>query len=401
MPSISSLSVGRVKKRTYTFADPQNPFTLESGSSIDSVTIAYETCGVLNEQKDNAILITHALTGDSHVAGRYGKDDAKPGWWEYMVGPGRGIDTDQYYVICSNVIGGCKGSTGPSSLNPVTGVSYGSSFPAIAISDMVNAQKRLIDHLGIKKLFSVIGGSVGGMQVLGWCSAYPGMVGSAVVLASTLRHSPLNIALNEVARQAIRSDPNWAGGDYYNSTPPNIGLSLARMVGHISYLSDEAMHLKFGREIAHHSHSRDGMQSMFTVESYLHYQGEKFIERFDANSLMCITQAADRFDVANRLAHAVKNQESVTSRYLVVSFSSDWLYPTYQSRELVNILKRSGCDVSFCEITASGGHDSFLLENNRLTRIINGFLSGSRSINHQGTKKNLPCTKSRGKNIAA
>jgi homoserine O-acetyltransferase len=371
-------SVGIVEKRFFTFGDARNGLPLELGSHIGPVTVAYETCGTLNPRKDNAILICHALTGDSHVAGYYDENDRKPGWWEYMVGPGKGIDTDRFFVICANVLGGCKGSTGPSSVNPATGTPYGSDFKAITIGDMVNAQKELLDHLGIEKLFSVIGGSLGGMQVLQWCAAYPEKVGSAIALATTMRHSALSIAFNEVARRSITGDPNWNGGDYYSGSPPNLGLSLARMVGHITYLSDEAMHLKFGRRLQDRDDGDPDVDAVFKVESYLHYQGASFIERFDANSLLHITRAADHFDVQQKYSLLGPHEKMAAraSRYLVVSFSSDWLYPTYQSRAIVKTLKKIGCSVSFCEIASNGGHDSFLLPNDRLTGILNGFLAG-------------------------
>lgn len=371
-------SVGLVEKKFFTFGEAGDALPLEAGASIGPVTLAYETYGRLNEAKDNAILLTHALTGDSHAAGYYDVSDRKPGWWETMVGPGKGIDTNRYFVICSNVLGGCMGSTGPASPNPATGKPYGLDFEVITIADMVNAQKRLLDHLGITKLVSVIGGSVGGMQVLQWCHAYPEMMHSAVALATTLRHSALSISFNEVARQAIMNDPNWNNGDYYGGPPPDTGLSLARMVGHITYLSDEAMRAKFGRRLQDPDPRVSEYETPFKVESYLHYQGARFVERFDANSLLYITKAADYFDLEAELAVKPPFEAAAgqASKYLIVSFTSDWLYPTYQARGIVNALKKRGGDVSFCELESSGGHDSFLLPNERLTRIIQGFLTG-------------------------
>jgi len=366
-------SVGLVEKNFFTFDDGNDALVLETGARISPVTLAYETYGRLNPDKDNAILLTHALTGDSHAAGYYDVTDRKPGWWETMVGPGKGIDTTTYFVICSNVLGGCMGSTGPSSTNPATGKPYGLDFEVITIADMVNAQKRLLDHLGIKKLVSVIGGSVGGMQVLQWCHAYPDIIRSAVALATTMRHSALSISFNEVARQAIINDPNWNNGNYYEGPHPDMGLSLARMVGHITYLSDEAMHIKFGRRLQDPGTHASDYGAPFKVESYLHYQGARFVERFDANTLLYITKAADYFDLEAKLA---TSEPGKGPRSLIISFSSDWLYPTYQSRAIVNALKKRGSDVSFCELESTGGHDSFLLPDERLSRMIHGFLKG-------------------------
>lgn len=371
-------SVGFVEKQFFTFGDAGDALPLEAGAHIGPVTLAYETYGKLNDARDNAILITHALTGDSHAAGYYDATDRKPGWWESMVGPGKGIDTTKYFVICSNVLGGCMGSTGPSSENPETGKAYGLDFEVVTIADMVNAQKRLLDHLGIEQLVSVIGGSVGGMQVLQWCHAYPHMMRSAVALATTLRHSALAISFNEVARQAIMNDPNWNNGAYYDGPSPDTGLSLARMVGHITYLSDEAMHRKFGRRLQDPETHASAFEAPFKVESYLHYQGARFVERFDANSLMYITKAADYFDLESALSAPVSGTKA---KCLVVSFSSDWLYPTYQSKAIVKALKKRGDDVSFCELESTAGHDAFLLPNERLSRMIRGFLKG---VSHDG-----------------
>ena len=293
-------TVGMVKKQFLTIAAPPDTLTLESGACIGPVTIAYETCGTLNADKTNVILVLHALSGDSHVAGYYDPKDAKPGWWDIMVGPGKGIDTDHYFVICSNILGSCSGSTGPSSVNPETGAPFGTDFPVITIGDMVEAQKQLIDHLGIRSILSVIGGSVGGMQVLEWCTRYPDMVQSAVALATTARHSALAIAFNEVARQAIMADPNWNQGHYYSGRKPDMGLAIARMIGHITYLSDESMRLKFGRKLQNRSALSFEFGAEFQVESYLQHQGTKFIERFDANSFLYITKAADYFDQIGR-----------------------------------------------------------------------------------------------------
>jgi len=371
-------TIGIVKKQRFTFAESPDRLNLESGSSIGPVTVTYETCGTLNSDKSNAILVLHALSGDSHVAGYYHAKDTKPGWWDIMVGPGKGIDTDRYFVICSNILGSCVGTTGPASINPETNKEYGTDFPLITIGDMVEVQKTLLDHLGIDSLLSVIGGSVGGMQALEWCIRYPKMVRSAIPLATTTRHSALAIAFNEVARQAIMADPNWNDGHYYSKKKPDMGLAIARMIGHITYLSDESMRLKFGRKLQNRSALSFEFGAEFQVESYLQYQGNKFIERFDANSFLYITKAADYFDLAAQYGSGslVKTFSNCTSKFLVVSYTSDWLYPTYQSKEIVKAMKKNDLDVSFCEIDAQWGHDAFLLPSDRLDNLIKGFLKG-------------------------
>ncbi|MEW6501737.1 MAG: homoserine O-acetyltransferase MetX [Thermodesulfobacteriota bacterium] len=370
------VSVGIVEKRFYTFAEPPNPLRLESGATLGPVTLAYETCGTLNAEKSNAILILHALSGDAHVAGYHRPEDIKPGWWEYMVGPGKGIDTSRYFVICSNILGSCMGTTGPGSMNPQTGKPYGLDFPVVTIGDMVEAQRALIDHLGIPKLLAVIGGSIGGMQVLEWTVRFPERLHAAIPLATTMRHSALSIAFNEIARQAIMADPNWQGGHYHGETGPATGLAVARMIGHVTYLSDEAMRRKFGRRLQDKEDFSFDFDVDFQVESYLRHQGSKFVERFDANSFLYITKAADYFDLEHRggSSSAVETFRRTRARFLVVSFTSDWLYPTYQSREIVRALKKNGLDVSFCEIAADCGHDAFLIPNARLTSLIASFL---------------------------
>ncbi len=370
------VSVGIVEKQFFTWAEPPQAMRLESGASLGPVTVAYETYGSLNEENSNAVLICHALSGDSHVAGYYNESDPKPGWWDIMIGPGKGIDTNRYFVICTNVLGSCMGSTGPSSVNPATGRPYGRDFPVVTIGDMVRAQKQLLDTLGIKKIRSVVGGSIGGMQVLEWCVRYPEAVVSAIPLATTTRHSALAIAFNEVARQAIMADPNWSNGDYYAGPKPDHGLAVARMIGHITYLSDESMRLKFGRRLQDKSAFSFHFDADFQVESYLRHQGLKFVERFDANSFLYITKAADYFDLARQhgSGSTVRAFQKTRAKFLVVSFTSDWLYPTYQSRSMVKAMKKNGLDVSFCEIEAEWGHDAFLLPNNRLNALIKGFL---------------------------
>jgi len=372
----NGVSVGLVEKQFFSFAEPPEQLVLESNARLGPVTIAYETLGQLNEDKSNVILILHALSGDSHVAGYYNEEDAKPGWWEIMVGPGKGIDTDKYFVICPNIIASCMGSTGPSSINPASGTPYGFDFPVVTIGDMVKAQKTLLDHLGITKILTVVGGSIGGMQVLEWAVRYPEMVVSAIPLATTTRHSALAIAFNEVARQAIMADPNWNNGNYYDGPRPNLGLALARMVGHVTYLSDEAMRRKFGRRLQDKDDFSFNFDADFQVESYLRHQGRKFIERFDANSFLYITKASDYFDLQRQHGKGseVEAFSKAMARFLVISFTSDWLYPTYQSRAMVKAMKKNGLDVSFCEIEAEWGHDAFLLENERLSTLIKGFI---------------------------
>lgn len=370
----------KVEKHYFTFGASPHEQKLESGLTLGPVTIAYETFGNLNLNKDNAILICHAFTGDSHVAGVYEDDppETPPGWWNFMVGPGKGIDTDRYFVICCNILGSCVGSTGPSSINPATNKPYGLDFPMVTIGDMVDAQKKVLDSLGITSLHSVIGGSIGGMQVLEWCVRYPGMVRSAIPIATTMRHSALAIAFNEVARQAIMADPKWNKGDYYHGSGPELGLAVARMVGHVTYLSDEAMRRKFGRKLQDKEDFSFNFGGDFQVESYLRYQGAKFVKRFDANSVLYITKAADYFDLTDKVntEESLHDLSGSRSKFLVISYTSDWLYPTYQARELIQALKRTGQDVSFCEIEADCGHDAFLIQDNRLTKLIKGFLNG-------------------------
>jgi len=369
-------SVGIVEKKFFTFAEPPNEMVLESGAKLGPITMAYETCGTLNPDKSNVILILHALSGDSHVAGYYKEDDEKPGWWDNMVGPGKGIDTNEYFVICSNILGSCMGSTGPCTINPRTVLPYGLDFPVVTIGDMVTAQKALIDHLGIEKLLAVVGGSIGGMQLLEWCLRFPDMVKAGIPLATTTRHSALAIAFNEVGRQAIMADPKWNDGNYYFGPKPNMGLAVARMIGHITYLSDESMRRKFGRRLQDKSDFSFNFDADFQVESYLRYQGRKFVERFDANSFLYITKAADYFDIRQKYGNgsAVKTFSKTRAKFLVVSFTSDWLYPTYQSRAMVKAMKKNGLDVSFLEIEAQWGHDAFLLSSERLTKLVRGFL---------------------------
>ena len=343
---------------------------LESGVVLSPVSVAYETYGTLNADKSNTILVTHAFSGDAHAAGV--DAEGQKGWWDNQIGPGKGFDTDKYFVICSNVLGGCKGSTGPSSINPATGERYAMTFPVITIGDMVTLQKMLIDSFGITRLLSVAGGSMGGMQVLEWAVRFPEAVASAIPIASTARHSAQQIAFNEVARQAIMADPDWADGNYYDKKPPGRGLAVARMVGHITYMSDESMRQKFGRR----QREENGI---FEVESYLRYRGSQFVDRFDANAYLYITRAMDYFDLPGK--HGGKLAEAFTGardvRFCVLSFTSDWLYPTRESREIVRALNAAGCRASFLEIVSDKGHDAFLLDEPEMHAALTGFLKAT------------------------
>jgi len=364
--------LGLVKTKYFNFAEPPDHLVLESGAKLGPITLAYETYGTLSDLKDNAVLILHALSGDAHVAGWH-EGDKKPGWWDNMIGPGKAFDTDKYFIICSNVLGGCKGSTGPSSPNPSKSKPFGLDFPMITILDMVKAQKTLIDHLGIEKLLSVSGGSMGGMQALQWVTSYPDMVRSAIPIATGLKHSPQQIAFNEVGRQAIMSDLEWKNGDYYGSASPKRGLAIARMIGHITYMSDTSMEQKFSRKLKNGNYSFS-FHPDFEVEGYLHYQGDDFVKRFDANSYLYISKAIDYFDLSESNALVVNSREE-NVRFLVISFKSDWLYPPYQSVGIVRKLKAGSVDASYCEIDSSYGHDAFLIEVKEETSLVKHFLN--------------------------
>ena len=357
---------------------PDEGLRLESGGQLNGFEVGYRTYGQLNSDASNAILICHALTGDQYVASPH-PTTGKPGWWIELIGPGKPLDTGRYFIICTNVIGGCMGSTGPSSTDPATGAPYGLTFPVITVGDMVRAQALLVEKLGITSLFAVVGGSMGGMQVLQWTVDYPERVFSAVCIASAPRHSAQNIALNEVGRQAIMADPDWQGGDYANlGTRPEKGLAVARMAAHITYLSEAALQRKFGREFQKDGVSW-GFDADFQVESYLRHQGASFVDRFDANSYLYITRAMDYFDLAavhgGVLAEAFRRARQV--RFCVLSFTSDWLYPTTESRDIVRALNAAGARVSFVEIESDKGHDAFLLHEPVMEAALSGFVASA------------------------
>src|SRR5262252_5609978 len=350
--------------------------SLDNGATLAPVDVAYETYGELNAKKTNAILILHAFSGDAHAAG-ISHETGKPGWWDNMIGPGKAFDTNKYFVICANVLGGCRGTTGPSSINPGTGCPYAMSFPVITISDMVRLQKMLIDSFGIRRLLAVSGGSMGGMQALEWAVAYPDRVVAAIPIATTTRHSAQQIAFNEVGRQAIMADPDWNEGNYYGKQPPARGLAVARMVGHITYMSDESMREKFGRRLRDRENFGFGFDVDFEVESYLRYRGSQFVNRFDANSYLFITKAMDYFDLTADDRSLTTAFSAATARFLVISFSSDWLYPSYQSQEMVRALRSRNRDVAYVELQSNYGHDSFLVDVAEQADLVRGYLAST------------------------
>jgi len=355
-----------------------NPLRLDCGISLSPFTVAYQTYGTLNAERSNAILICHALTMDQYPLGPHPLS-GRSGWWEQMVGPGKILDTDRYCVICTNVLGGCMGTTGPTSTNPETGKPYGLDFPVVTIKDMVDAQTMLIDHLGIDQLFCVIGGSMGGMQVLQWAASYPERCFAAVPIACASRHSAQNIAFHEVGRQAIMADPEWYGGNYLeHSTFPERGLAVARMAAHITYMSEAVLHEKFGRELQDRSAVTYGFEADFQVESYLRHQGRSFVDRFDANSYLYITRAMDYFDLAAAHGGVLANAfEGCDTRFCVISFTSDWLYPTVENREIVRALNAVAANVSFVEVESDKGHDAFLLDEPDMFATLGGFITGA------------------------
>lgn len=370
---IETNNIGIVETQYYTIKEK---IKFESGIEFGPITVAYETYGQLNSNRDNAILVIHALTGDAHAAGYHSENDKKPGWWDTIIGPDKAFDTNKYFVICTNILGGCSGTTGPSSINPETGKPYGTSFPVFTIEDTVKVQKKLLDYLDIKSLYTVAGGSMGGMQAIQFVISYPDMVKSAILIATTSRLSPQAIAFNAVGRNSIISDPNWNNGDYYDKeNKPDRGLSSARMIGHITYLCEEAMYNKFGRKLQNKDHYDFNFDIDFQVESYLQHQGQIFVDRFDANSYLYITKAVDYFDPSEKYGSLKNAFKDSNAKYLVISFDSDWLFPSVQSKEIVNTLMQLDKDVSYCEIKSPCGHDAFLLEYEVQSKIIKSFLN--------------------------
>ena len=369
-------SVGLVGTQYFTFARPPNRFVMNNGRELGPITVAYETYGNLNGARDNVILVEHALTASAHAAGKNSPLDKYPGWWDVMIGPGRAFDTDKYFVVCSNILGSCYGTTGPSSVNPETGRPYGLSFPLVTIRDMVKVQKALTDHLGIKRLKTVVGGSMGGMQAIEWALQFPHMVDSIILVASGAVSNPQAIAIHKVGIRAIMDDPNWKGGDYYGGAPPDKGLAIARMIGHITYLSHGWLWEKFGRNHPDPASMKTRLDSNFDIEDYLEYQGARFVERFDANSYIYIMRAIDIYDPAEGCGSLEESfMRMKCGKALVASFTSDWLFPAYQSIEVVKALEDNKIKTSYYEIDSPYGHDSFLLEYVKLTDYIKRFLS--------------------------
>ncbi|WP_437205003.1 homoserine O-acetyltransferase MetX [Planctomicrobium sp. SH664] len=356
---------GCVQRQYVTLFGGDEPLTLESGATLGPITVAYETYGQLTPARDNVIYICHALTGDAHVAGRHSPDDRKPGWWDGFVGPGKPIDTDRYFVICANVLGGCQGTTGPSSINPQTGVPYGPEFPFITLRDIVEVHNALLDSLGIDRVMAIVGGSLGGMQALEWAVRRPERVGAALVLAAGAKLNAQGIAFNAVGRRAIHADPLFRAGLYYDQEEkPRFGLALARMVAHITYLSEQSIEMKFGRRLQHSDQFAYDLraETEFQVESYLHYQGKRFVERFDANCYLALTRAMDYFDLSKGKSSLKDVFREGKTRFLVVSYTSDWLFPTSQSKELVQAMIEARRHVTFCELKSTFGHDAFLID---------------------------------------
>jgi homoserine O-acetyltransferase len=384
-PVPSQLSADPIGDGRLVVLGQAKPLTLDCGVELGPFSVAYHTYGELNADRSNAVLICHALTGDQHVASTH-PITGKPGWWHLMVGPGKVIDTERYFVISANVVGGCMGTTGPKEIDPRTGKPYGLNFPVITIADMVRAQAMLLDHLGIEQLFCVTGGSMGGMQALQWAASHPERVFSAIPIACAARHSAQNIAFHEVGRQAIMADPNWRGGDYLlHGATPRAGLAVARMAAHITYLSETALHRRFGRALQNRERITYGFEADFQVESYLRHQGSTFVDRFDANSYLYITRAMDYFDLAAEHGGLLAAAFAKTkTRICVVSFTSDWLFPTAESRAVVHALNAAAANVSFVEIDTDKGHDAFLLHEPELFRTLSGFLNGC--AEHRGLK---------------
>jgi homoserine O-acetyltransferase len=377
-PRNDARSIGVVKTQYVTLFESPRELNLVCGAKLGPVQIAYETYGELSPARDNAIFVCHALTGDAHVAGLHVADSRKPGWWDELVGPGKGLDTNRYFVICANIIGGCQGSTGPNSTNPATGKPYGLRLcPFLTVGDFVQVHSALVQHLGIDRLLAIVGGSLGGMQVLEWVSRFPDQMAAAICLASAARLTAQGIAFNCVGRRAIVTDPNFHNGDYYDTTQgPNHGLAIARMVAHITYLSEASIEQKFGRRLQHAERFAYELlhDTEFRIESYLKHQGSRFVERFDANSYLYLTRAMDYFDLAESYGSLEKAFSRTNARFLITSYTTDWLFPTIQSRQLVDALVAARRHVSFVELASPYGHDSFLLEVEPLEELLNPFL---------------------------
>ncbi|MBX3436094.1 MAG: homoserine O-acetyltransferase [Planctomycetaceae bacterium] len=370
---------GMVARKSVTLFSEESPLTLASGKTLGPISVAYQTYGALSPRRDNAVYVCHALTGDAHVAGRHHPQDRKPGWWDGFIGPGKAIDTDRYFVICANVLGGCQGTTGPRDRNPQTDVPWGPEFPFLTVSDIVQVHQALVEELGIERLLAAIGGSLGGMQVLEWAARFPDRLASAIVLAAGAKLNAQGIAFNAVGRRAIYADPAFNGGWYYGEgEPPRFGLALARMIAHITYLSEQSIEMKFGRKLQHSAELTYDLlrETEFQIESYLHHQGKTFVERFDANSYLLLTRAMDYFDLVEShgpLPHVFRKTDA---RFLVVSYTTDWLFPTAQSREIVRALLEARRHVSFAELESPHGHDAFLIDSQlpMLGRLVTPFL---------------------------
>jgi homoserine O-acetyltransferase len=380
-PSVPGSAPGHLSPGDVGLAQPRDfvyghPFTFRSGQTLPGFTLRYETYGTLNTTRDNAVLICHALSGDHHCAGWHSPEDRKPGWWNNLIGPGKAVDTRRFFVVCANVIGGCQGSTGPSSADPSTGKPYGIAFPFVTISDIVRSQKLLLEHLGVDEVHAAIGGSMGGMIATQFSIEFPSLVRRVLAMASTARESAQAIAFNEVGRQAIMQDPAWNRGDYPRDGGPRVGLAIARMMAHITYVSDASMDRKFGRRRspAQGAAAADALDAPFEVENYLRHQGQTFINRFDANSYLTITRALDQFDLAQAYGSLEKAFVPVQAETLVVGFASDWLFPPEQNREIALALLRAGKRANYAELATDLGHDSFLLESEELYTLVRGFL---------------------------
>ncbi len=375
MTSLSTQGgVGLVSPQRVVLCNPPHELYLQSGRILGPIDVAYETYGTLSPQKDNVVLVCHALSGDAHAAGYHSPHDRKPGWWDPMIGPGRAIDTNRYFVICSNVLGSCKGTTGPASVNPRTGKPWGMSFPIVTVRDMVRVQALLLDHLGIPRILCVIGGSMGGMQALEWAVRYPDRVHAVVPISTTGASSPMSIGFNKICRRAIMSDPNWRGGDYYGQEPPRDGLAIARMIGHLTFMSEASMWRKFGRRIS----GREGIfafTAQYDVERYLHYNGYKFTERFDANSYLYLTKALDIFDLGDGFPGGMEEAlAQVQARIRFITFTSDWLYPPEDTDRMEGILRRLGKRVEHIRVESDYGHDAFLVEYDLYAHHVSAFL---------------------------